>query len=66
MEDPTLIVAAAGPLTGALFIIGSLLRNRKKNNPGSLHDVHLTLTRIETKLDALERIENKVDKLGGL
>jgi len=62
MDDPLVIAslfAATGPLTAAIFVVGQRLNNRKKNNPG----IEATLARIDQKLNRLETIEDKLDRL---
>lgn len=63
MTDPTVtaaLIGLIGVLAAALIaaVIRIVRNNKGKNNPGSLHDVEILLTKINGKLEALGRLED--------
>ena len=67
MTDPAVTAALISAIVVLAVALVGVMRNnknnKKKNNPGSLHDVLMLLTEMNGKLDRLKEVENKLDKL---
>ena len=53
--EPIIIAALISLIAAESGALITLLRNKKNNNPGSLHEIHLELHDINNKLGNIEK-----------